>query len=253
MQNTKRLAFTLIELLVVIAIIAILAAILFPVFARARENARRASCMSNLKQIGLGVMQYTQDYDEKYPWRENFATGYSWAQTIQPYIKSTQSFACPSNTLNSQLMGGAGAPAPQIPRSYGANGRMMTDGNANATGGLTGISLAQVNEPARKIMVAESGYPTVAWNDYGEPWWPDFYFKLLGFAGHLSTSNYLFADGHVKAMRPLNTAQPFNMWGAMDSNSTGPSECTDKTRNINCDVPQTDIVNGMGQLGDRYK
>lgn len=67
MKNQKRKAFTLIELLVVIAIIAILAAILFPVFARARENARRSSCLSNLKQIGLGAMMYIQDYDERYP------------------------------------------------------------------------------------------------------------------------------------------------------------------------------------------
>ena len=67
MKRQKQGAFTLIELLVVIAIISILAAILFPVFARARENARRTSCMNNLKQMGLGVMQYVQDYDEKYP------------------------------------------------------------------------------------------------------------------------------------------------------------------------------------------
>lgn len=66
-KNKKLSGFTLIELLVVIAIIAILAAILFPVFARARENARRASCMSNLKQVSLAIMQYTQDYDERYP------------------------------------------------------------------------------------------------------------------------------------------------------------------------------------------
>ncbi len=79
--------FTLIELLVVIAI---LAAILFPVFGRARENARRASCISNLKQIGLGVMQYTQDYDEQYPrYRWLYSSGQSWHQVIQPYIKST--------------------------------------------------------------------------------------------------------------------------------------------------------------------
>src|SRR4028118_675254 len=67
LRRAAHRGFTLIELLVVIAIIAILAAILFPVFSRARENARRASCMSNLKQIGLGVMQYVQDYDERYP------------------------------------------------------------------------------------------------------------------------------------------------------------------------------------------
>jgi len=66
-MRVKRKAFTLIELLVVIAIISILAAILFPVFARARENARRANCMSNLKQLALGMMMYTQDYDEKFP------------------------------------------------------------------------------------------------------------------------------------------------------------------------------------------
>ena len=99
-QNNGKKAFTLIELLVVIAIIAILAAILFPVFARARENARRSSCQSNLKQISLGVIQYTQDYDERYP---NALTGNTtgiigWADAIQPYLKSYQIYQCPSET-----------------------------------------------------------------------------------------------------------------------------------------------------------
>lgn len=108
----KRKAFTLIELLVVIAIIAILAAILFPVFARARENARRSSCASNLKQIGLGVLQYTQDYDERMPYGSlqigpvgsnvvkfpNGTTGNNepWYLMIYPYVKSLQLFNCPS-------------------------------------------------------------------------------------------------------------------------------------------------------------
>jgi prepilin-type N-terminal cleavage/methylation domain-containing protein len=91
--------FTLIELLVVIGIIAILASILFPVFARARENARRASCQSNLKQIGLGIMQYTQDYDERFP---NAGSAYdlpgpvdaTWDLVIQPYVKSTSPGSC---------------------------------------------------------------------------------------------------------------------------------------------------------------
>ena len=101
-QNlVKAEGFTLIELLVVIAIIAILAAILFPVFARARENARRASCQSNLKQIALGVMQYTQDYDEQFPKISTpvaAAPPHGWADTIQPYLKSVQIFKCPSFT-----------------------------------------------------------------------------------------------------------------------------------------------------------
>ena len=84
--------FTLIELLVVIAIIAILAAILFPVFARARENARRSSCQSNLRQITLGIKQYVQDYDEKFPPVQPNSNAYGWADTLQPYIRNEQVF-----------------------------------------------------------------------------------------------------------------------------------------------------------------
>jgi len=92
--------FTLIELLVVIAIIAILAAILFPVFAKAREKARQSSCLSNVKQLTLGMLQYVQDFDEKFPM---FVTGTPtqgepWWVCVQPYIKNEQVYVCPSLT-----------------------------------------------------------------------------------------------------------------------------------------------------------
>jgi prepilin-type N-terminal cleavage/methylation domain-containing protein/prepilin-type processing-associated H-X9-DG protein len=93
-----RKGFTLIELLVVIAIIAILAAILFPVFAKAREKARQTSCLSNLKQIGVAALQYAQDYDETYNGSAQSRPPpcLNWSQMIEPYIKNTQVFICPS-------------------------------------------------------------------------------------------------------------------------------------------------------------
>ena len=101
-MTTKR-GFTLIELLVVIAIIAILAAILFPVFAKAREKARQTSCLSNVKQIALATLQYTQDYDEMVPRMYNWDTAWGspphpvfYLQVIQPYCKNEQILKCPS-------------------------------------------------------------------------------------------------------------------------------------------------------------
>ena len=112
LSAVNRRGFTLIELLVVIAIIALLAAILFPVFARARENARKSSCSNNLKQIGLGIAQYVQDYDETMPLGRagqninadgSLLADAPWHAAVFPYVKSAQLFRCPSNSNNTKL------------------------------------------------------------------------------------------------------------------------------------------------------
>ncbi|MBW3634834.1 MAG: DUF1559 domain-containing protein [Armatimonadetes bacterium] len=163
--------FTLIELLVVIAIIAILAAILFPVFGRARENARRSSCQSNMKQIGLGIMQYTQDYDEKFPqayWYKNDAGdsgGYfQWSGATMPYVKSAQLYVCPSDPNGglsptkphdptySAAPNGLDAQVPFI--SYSANAAIMPR-KRSTTDGTNTVALASVDNTAGTIMVAE--------------------------------------------------------------------------------------------------
>lgn len=157
----KRTAFTLIELLVVIVIIALLAAILFPVFARAREKARAASCQSNLKQLGLGFHMYAQDYDEKLPvtWIGNpndfGAGGSGWAGLLFPYIKSSQVFTCPDDetkqTVNGTMSVGGGNTAV----SYGYNATIgaMNYGGANAYS-IAGVT-SSLNAPASTIELVE--------------------------------------------------------------------------------------------------
>ena len=132
-----------------LAIIAILAAILFPVFARARENARRSSCQSNLKQIALGVAQYTQDYDERMIALVNYKTSSNselWPVTIQPYVKSTQIFDCPSFSHTNNISGSL-YPGGRV--AYGMN---IATG-APGLNGYVGISLAALNYPSELIML----------------------------------------------------------------------------------------------------
>ncbi len=149
----KRSGFTLIELLVVIAIIAILAAILFPVFQKVRENARRTSCLSNEKQLGLAFVQYTQDADEKYPYgrltspNEHYVVG--WAGTLYPFVKSTGVYKCPDDST------GPDANNPSwVPLSYGYNWDVGNSKMPNLNG-PNPASLAQFNSPARTVLLCE--------------------------------------------------------------------------------------------------
>ena len=154
-QNLSRRCkgFTLIELLVVIAIIAILAAILFPVFAKVREKARSISCLSNLKQIGLGVIQYQQDYDEKNPGGVNgWGGGSGWAGQIYSYVKSVKVFQCPDDSGYSH--GGKNDSGS----SYGLNSNtsLPRDGGGCGLGyAANSFSISQYNAPSKTVLLFE--------------------------------------------------------------------------------------------------
>ena len=224
--RSEHTAFTLIELLVVIAIIAILAAILFPVFAQAREKARQAACMSNLKQIGLGFLQYMQDYDETYlfeptatgagsgaglrtfpdanGYQHAFAGPLRWPGRVQSYVKNQNIFQCPSSqpstttVTETNLVG------------YWGNGALFS------TASFEGVPVSAVTQPSNVIML----YDNIAklnenrlvfrpfWDTGSTParYWDGGSFDTLTAGNyrngpHNDVLNALWADGHVKSIK----------------------------------------------------
>ncbi len=183
-MRSERRGFTLIELLVVIAIIAILAAILFPVFARAREKARQTSCLSNVKQIMLAVQQYAQDYDERMPRHGNSP---DWTDQIYPYVNNVQVYNCPSASNN----------GPTTLAELGALFNYSYNYYSNS--GQNNMKLAQIARPSEALVILDgSYYISNPWRNDGSAIDND------GVPRHNEGANLGFADGHAKWMLPTN-------------------------------------------------
>lgn len=275
-MSVTRKGFTLIELLVVIAIIAILAAILFPVFASAREKARQTTCSSNLRQLGLGFIQYEQDYDELLPGgggSQNIVavSGEAWASQIYPYEKSTGVFLCPDDITNS------GAPQGT---SYAFNENLGAAQSSSEASGpsptvdTTAISDAKLTSPTQTVLIFEANdsstqspstpptggaaaYPIGALEDntnngddaniLTNPNQPS-PAGNLGTRGGATTYNirhtpqtiFAFADGHVKSLRPEKVSTGF------EPSSTGCAQdaCPDANNAVTLSAESTDQTSG---------
>lgn len=294
-RRTLRKGFTLIELLVVIAIIAILAAILFPVFAQAREKARAISCASNEKQMGLAVLQYVQDYDEAWPigcvWggdggaNDTFNYQSTWVGKVQPYVKTLDIFGCPDDPEAFQFKRKYGAwgnigqsyAANAYTQGVGADGRDVLHGPfLFDTGPVSdGVMWTEENPmtdgrisfPSDTVMISEkyaadsdyanrlTGYmnncfeggwyaslftgPNVVGGDLTQPI-PNGQLPAAAYpngpdggvsAHHQGMANFVFCDGHVKAMNPIKTnpcpgSHPEeNMWDATRKTTASGESC----------------------------
>ena len=219
----RKKGFTLIELLVVIAIIAILAAILFPVFAQAREKARAITCVSNIKEIMLGESMYIQDYDEVHSWTWGWASNWMpWHQQIDPYIKNKQLWKCPDDAWDR----GQG----NIPVTYSQNFCYPPDGNWSSNAQCYLMSPAASSDstipsPATTIFMAErpnwyhqwsQGWATEIFWNYGE-----YTMQGGGAAIHSGGTNLGFCDGHAKWMHPEQSHQPIGNQSLTNDSASG--------------------------------
>lgn len=218
----KKHGFTLIELLVVIAIIAILAAILFPVFARAREKARQTSCLSNVKQLGLSMMMYVQDYDESFPHRAigtggtvvypNGSTSGTmfWYMAIYPYVNNVQVFSCPSDA-SGRWAGGATSSGIRYGYSRG-----LCHNNSRPP-----ITLAELTRPADTAMIADTGFapePPRTASPMPYVFYSRIYYRTMIYPRHNGGANFAFADGHAKWIQipnydAMEDLQPYDLPG----------------------------------------
>jgi len=197
--------FTLIELLVVIAIIAILAAILFPVFATAREKARQTSCLSNEKQLGLGISQYLNDFDETMPsgtW--SWGAGCGWAGQVYPYVKSTGAFMCPDDVQ---------AANPTVSYAINANLTPLPNGQYSEHG----LLISQMAAPSRTVMLAEVANNTLGSGNYAAA-------SGAGFAGHnynLATTGDIVSSNVPSSPGGVGVGLSADPSGDNESNSGG--------------------------------
>ncbi len=204
----RRKGFTLIELLVVIAIIAILAAILFPVFAKAREKARQATCTSNLKQLGLAQLQYVQDYDETWPMNFEaitwYDTTYGYWNAVAPYIKSPGIIKCPSTKqgywvnnswYRSDLMYGVWGAWRQPP--------------AGNLGPVAAATMASIKSPSNVIVSFEVGPNGGTPLGSSWPWVGTAIWQGYGGAPHSDGAVLLLSDGHAKWFNTSSAPNPY--------------------------------------------
>ena len=229
-RRTFKRGFTLIELLVVIAIIAILAAILFPVFAQAREKARGTSCLSNVRQLGTAYQMYLQDFDETFPPHVTERTApagtpdtaldrapYSYKNKLSPYVKNEGIFKCPSAPKWP-----APGPGQWFTTDYGNNhneANLPSSSNqawyvANPDFGFNElVGLAQLTYPARFIIIGDAGRSDGTPSRggmYPQPWAFDVPTQARFLARHQGGGNIAYGDGHAKWVKPEGTWHSYN-------------------------------------------
>jgi len=270
---THRNGFTLVELLVVIAIIAILSAILFPVFAQARAKARQTACTSNEKQIGLAILQYIQDNDETFPMGTPYQTidsngaaiapavnhngqGSGWIGALYSYVKSQATFTCPEDpTADSDIIGNYLTASYSINANLVGNGDEATAAAGNGTFFGGGAPLAILGAPSSTVMAAEtnscnqSTFQPLGPGEIGsaainglnwtggaptDNYWGGCTNGDFGNLGNVpnqnnprhagnTVTNFLLADGHVKALRPENVSPGFNASSPTADQGASPS------------------------------